>query len=466
MQSEPNNAEVTRSIPFSAAEALAASHFGLDLKRYPAAQVESLLATLPAAISMHDESAISRILSVCSVGETMFMRHPDQFRALAKIVFDGAVGSSNRPLSVWSAGCSTGEEAYSLAALLAGFPSGVRVLGTDVSSRSIEKAKSGRYRYWSLRGVDPVSTTSWLDLDSINAEVRSPIRNLVDFKVQNLVTDPYPREVDIIFCRNVLLYFREDSAAVVFQRFYEALRPSGVLFIGYVDPMPSAETPFEEVNEGIARYYRKPAANVQVTVPAVRTLPPPPPEEVLGVTSLPLAPRVPSFGRRTAMEAKRATSRLSDRPAKPVSRPPSQPPPMDPSTREKLNQSLGLARSLCAQGARDEALGLLEKLSEEHPLEIEPYVLTAMVADEGGKRDVALSAARRAYFLAPETPITAFLLAMCLDQLGQRQTADLRYQEARRALESVKDPLAPLAYAEGMTAYQLRRTIDARFHGT
>lgn len=466
MQSEPNKTDIPRSLPFTAAEALAAMHFGLDLKRYPAAQVESLLATLPSSISLEDEAALSRILSVCSVGETMFMRHPDQFRALAKLVFDGSVGGLDRPLSVWSAGCSTGEEAYSLASLLAGYPSGVRVLGTDVSSRSIEKAKTARYRYWSLRGVDPVSTTTWLDLDSVNAEVRSPIRNLVDFKVQNLMNDPYPSNVDIIFCRNVLLYFREDTAAVVFQRFYEALRPSGVLFIGYVDPMPSAETPFEEAHEGSARYYRKPAANVRVTVPAVRTLPPPPPDEILGATSLPLAPRLPSFGRRSDFEAKRATSRLSDRPAKPVSKPPTEPPPMDPATKEGLNQRLGLARSLCAQGERDEALGVLAKLSVEHPLEIEPYVLAAMVADEGGQRDVALAAARRAYFLAPDAAITAFLLAMCLDQVGQRQTADLRYQEARKALESVKDPYAPLTYAEGMTAYQLRRTIDARFHGT
>ena len=148
------------------------------------------------------------------------------------------------------------------------------------------------------------------------------------------------------------------------------------------------------------------------------------------------------------------------------SAPPSHPPPMDKSTREQLNQRLGIARGLCAQGSRDEALEYLRALANDFPLEIEPYVLTAMVADEAGLREVALTAARRAYFLAPETPIAPFLLAMCLDQIGQRATAEARYQEARKALESVKDPLAPLAYAEGMTAYQLRRTIDARFQGT
>src|SRR5690348_4156701 len=104
MQSEIPEAASARNARFNAAEALAATHFGLDLKRYPVAQVESLLATLPSVASPHDETTISRILSVCSVGETMFMRHPDQFRALAQIVMDRAVGGSRGRLSVWSAG--------------------------------------------------------------------------------------------------------------------------------------------------------------------------------------------------------------------------------------------------------------------------------------------------------------------------------------------------------------------------
>jgi len=137
---------------------------------------------------------------------------------------------------------------------------------------------------------------------------------------------------------------------------------------------------------------------------------------------------------------------------------------MNASTRGLLHEQLGLARSLCAQGARDDALAILRDLSDQYPLEIEPCVLTAMVADEAGLSDIALAAARRAYFLAPETPVTPFLLALCLDQVGQRKTAEIRYAEALKTLDQIKDPLAPLAFAEGMTVYQLRRTIDARLH--
>lgn len=469
MQSDRPDGAQGRELQFKAAEALAAMHFGLDLKRYPTAQIESLLSALSWA-PLNDDGAVARVLSVCSVGETMFMRHPDQFRALRNIVINGNFGESNRPLSIWSAGCSTGEEAYSLAALLAGYPRGVRVLGTDVSDRSIEKAKSGRYRYWSLRGVDPVTTESWLELDSMSAEVRSPIRHLVEFKVHNLMGDVFPENVDIIFCRNVLLYFREDTAAAVLQKFYDALNPSGILFVGYVDPIPAPETPFEECHDGHVRYYRKPARSADITIPAVRTLPPPPPDEILGAATLPRAPRLPSF-RHHEKPPERPIVRSYEPSTKPPTRPPTRPPTKSPSeapkhapTRSRLHEQLGLARSLCSQGSRDDALAILRDLSDQYPLEVEPCVLTAMVADEAGLSDIALAAARRAYFLAPETPVTPFLLAMCLDQVGQRKTAEIRYAEALETLDQIKDPLAPLAFAEGMTVYQLRRTIDARLH--
>jgi|GEM_PF-76544 len=441
---------------FDATVQIAARHFGLDLEKYPKAQIESLLAALPETVVLEDEATIARILSVCSVGETMFMRHPDQFRALAQIVADAPAMIPGRPLSVWSAGCSTGEEAYSLAALLAGTLGGVRVLGTDVSARSIERAKTGRYRYWSLRGVDPTSTTSWLEMDSLSAEVRSPIRNIVEFRVHNLIADPFPSNVDVIFCRNVLLYFHKDAAAEVFEKFYRSLRPSGMLFVGYVDPVPPPNTLLIECHQGSVRYYRKPAAGATISVPVTRSVPPPPPDEGIGTATSTHAPRLPSH-RRSEPPAKRIPLRSSEPPP---------PVPEDPAIRERFNERMSIARALCAQASRDEALALLENLSSEHPLEIEPYVLTAMIADEGGLREAALGAARRAYFLAPETPITPFLLGMCLDQLGDRTTAEMRYLEARQALELVKDPLAPLAHAEGMTAYQLRRTIDARIHGS
>jgi chemotaxis protein methyltransferase CheR len=445
-----------KSARLDAAAHVAAVHFGLDLNKYPSAQIESLLATLPAAVSPADETAVARVLSVCSVGETMFMRHPDQFGALAQIVAEGGVGIPNRPLNVWSAGCSTGEEAYSLAALLAGHPGGARVLGTDVSARSIERAKTGKYRYWSLRGVDPTTTSAWLDIDALHAEVRSPIRNVVDFRVQNLMVDEFPKDIDIIFCRNVLLYFRADSAMAVIQRFYDSMRPNGLLFLGYVDPLPAETTPLVECYHQSVRYYRKPAKGDEIDMPARRSIPPPAPlpnDSSSGSFALPRPPPVP---------------RRSEPPRRLVPRPSEPPPPSaeELAARAKFAELISTARGLCAQGARDEAAELLQSLSIEFPLEIEPHVLTAMVADESGSRDAALAAARRAYFLAPEAPITPFLLAVCLDQVGERNTAEKRYLEARRALDSIKDPLAPLAHAEGLTAYQLRRSIDARFNGS
>jgi len=108
---------------------------------------------------------------------------------------------------------------------------------------------------------------------------------------------------------------------------------------------------------------------------------------------------------------------------------------------------------------------LLQEMAREYPLAVEAHVLSAMVADEAGLAFAALESARRAYFLAPEEPVTAFLLAICLDNTGDRGQAERRVVEARRGLDRVADPRLPLPHGEGMTALQLRRAIDARFDG-
>jgi len=413
-----------------AATKLAASRFGLDLGKYPMAQTEALLKLLPETVAPDDEETVARLLSVCSVGETMFMRHPEQLNALKELVATGSVGELGRPLAVWSAGCATGEEVYSLAAVLAGRPGGVSVLGTDVSERSIEKARTGRYAAWSLRGMDPASAAGWLELGALSATVRTPLRREVAFRVHNLTLDEYPRDLDVIFCRNVLLYFREDAAEKVIARFYESLRPGGVLFLGYVDPHRTVATEFVAMNHGSVRFYRKPKGEpsrveVEKAAREVERAPRPARKSV---------PKIPLEPRRS-------------------------------EARSRYEEQLTVARTLCAQGARDEALALLADIAVEHPLEVDTHVIAAMAADEAGERAVALASARRAYFLAPEEPVTAFLLGVCLDRAGERSQAERRLFEAKQALGSVEDPLAPLLHGEGMTAYQLRRAIDARIHG-
>ncbi len=412
-----------------AATRLAATQFGLDLAKFPAAQVNALLSALPEEISPHHEPAVARLLSVCSVGETMFMRHPEQLAALARIVQEGRVGAPDRPLVLWSAGCATGEEAYSLAALFQGHPGGVRVLGTDVSERAVTRAQAGHYSLWSMRGMDPDAASGFLDVDACGVRVREPLKRLVAFRVHNLQTDEYPRDVDVVVCRNVLLYFRNDAAAAVIRRFHETLRPGGVLLLGYVDPQSDAE-PFVEAYEGAVRYHRKGLPG-ELRVPGNPSPPPPP-------------ARAPPMPRE-----------LSPLPA-----------PGPSSRAATLLEDLAHVRALAGCGAREEALERLVELCQSRPLEVELHVLAAMIADEAGLGERALEASRRAYFLAPESPVTIFLLATCLEHVGEGQKAALRFVEASRVLERFHGSAGPLAFGQGMTTSELRRAIDARTRGT
>jgi hypothetical protein len=250
--------------------------------------------------------------------------------------------------------------------------------------------------------------------------VKESVRSVAAFSVHNLVGEDYPTGMDVIFCRNVLLYFCEAAAAAVFPRFEESLVPGGLLFLGTFDQVPRKSDGFSEERLGSVRYFRR----------GVRAAPERP------------APR-------------RLTTRAAARMAKDAS------PPQEDS-RLRYCDAMALSRGLCREGASLEALSVLASLDKDFPLEVEPQVLTALIADEAGLIEPSLSAARRAHFLAPEEPICQFLLGACLDRVGEARQAELHLRRARSALDKVQDRNLPLPYGEGMTAFSLRRMIDAR----
>lgn len=402
-------------------EAFVTERFGISLARYSPATVGALLASLPEREL--DAAAIGKIVAACSIGETMFMRHPEQLVALTALVPSLPSSRKERPLRVWSAGCATGEEAYSLAATLEG-PAfhGVSVLGTDFNPAAIERAKTGRYRHWSMRGVEPGQVEDWLQLSAFDVVVREHLRPLVDFRVHNLMEAEYPADLDVIVCRNVLLYFDEDAAARVIQRFAESLEPGGILVTGFFDPDPPRDGSFVEERANAMRIYRR------------------------------------AFATARAMPPKSLS------PAVAVSNPDTPP----PSSRRSvdIDSMLSLARGLSAERAFGEALAILDKVAERFPLQAEVHVLSAMIADEAGQVEKALEAARKAVFLMPELAIGHYLIASCLESLSESDRAFVHFAAACKALSRVEDPALPLPHGEGLTASQLRRMIDVRYDST
>jgi chemotaxis protein methyltransferase CheR len=276
-----------------------------------------------------------------------------------------------------------------------------------------------------MRGANPLTVASWLSLNALEATVQRDVLDLVSLSVQNLVEDSYPTGVDVIFCRNVLLYFCADTAEVVISRFHESLRPGGLLFLGYCDPRPPEGGPWSEERSGSVCYFRKGCHAEERRAPA---------------------PEV--------------TARCASSEAQPA--PTAAPQVEDP--RPRLDDIMSIARGLCGQGASLEALRLLAVVHQESPFEVGPNVLAAMIAEEAGLFEEALDAARRAHFLAPDEPICQYLFGVCLDRLGETRRTELCLAQARSALDRMVDLRLPLPHGEGLTGAQLRRMIDARLN--
>jgi chemotaxis protein methyltransferase CheR len=212
------------------------------------------------------DSLLQRLLTQ----ETSFFRYPAVFEALEKKVLPELhtrkFWESPRSLRVWSAGCSTGEEPYSIAMTVADALEfadawNIHILATDVSRKALDHAEQGIY---DPRELDPLTPKQREMNFSRNGEqyaIRPRIRNLVTFAPMNLAQVVYMGKFDCIFCMNVLIYFSPERQAQLVQRFYDYLEPGGYLFLGHAESVRSAEVNFESHTYRDSRIYQKPAAS-------------------------------------------------------------------------------------------------------------------------------------------------------------------------------------------------------------
>jgi chemotaxis methyl-accepting protein methylase len=258
---------------------------------------------------------VHALCQAVSVGETFFFRHPDQFLWVTRELVPELVASSRSSVRAWSAGCATGEEAYSLAAcLLDSMPPGlaVEVLGTDLLERNLAIARRAVYGAWSCRASGPQLHRVLHEDGSGKRCVDERVRSVTRFELHNLLDSAPARSFDLIFCRNVLVYFSPAAARGVVRHLIEALAPSGALLFG---PMDLAEVP-----AGLARcgapelqIYRRP------TFRAAHERPPPAPKDVAAhAVPRPAPPPEPVALHLRALvhiergERKRAEKELSD----------------------------------------------------------------------------------------------------------------------------------------------------------
>jgi chemotaxis protein methyltransferase CheR len=231
------------------------------MKRAGTSHLEVYLSRLETESALLDD-----LVAEITVGETYFFRDPEQFRVIRERILPDLIHRRHgAPLRVWSAGCATGEEAYTLAILHeeACGPAPARILGTDLSRSALARARRGRYGRWALRGLSPDEVARYFHRSGTDFVVAPEFTRVVEFRYLNLAADRYPSmaagtaAMDLILCRNVLIYFDTETAARVARRLMESLAPGGWLLLGASDPHPVDPVPCEVVITGAGLAYRR-----------------------------------------------------------------------------------------------------------------------------------------------------------------------------------------------------------------
>ena len=208
---------------------------------------------------------LDALADVLVVGETYLFRELDQLEAMVRDILAPLADSSVfRKLRVWSAACSTGEEPYSIAMLLAerGLLDRVEIVASDVSARSLATARAGDYGPRALRSQVkvPQSAWRWMQKKGERVVVSEEIRRVVDFRRLNLLDGDAITALglfDVILCRNVLIYFQDSTARRVIDALTGALVPGGVLLVGVSESLMRLGTALRCEERGGAFLYRK-----------------------------------------------------------------------------------------------------------------------------------------------------------------------------------------------------------------
>jgi chemotaxis protein methyltransferase CheR len=204
--------------------------------------------------------------------ETSFFRYPAVYQALQKRVLPEVHArkfwKNPRTLRIWSAGCSTGEEPYSIAITVAEALESadvweIEILATDISRQALDVAERASYSQRDLGGLEPGRIESFLVKSGPDEfRVKPKVKKMVTFAPMNLAQMVYMGRFDCIFCMNVLIYFSEELRASLIRKFYEYLEPEGYLFLGHAESVARTKVDLEAIVTGDSLMYRKSAASI------------------------------------------------------------------------------------------------------------------------------------------------------------------------------------------------------------
>ena len=240
---------------------------GIDLALYKEAQMKRRLTSLYEKKGFKnfvdflsalekDRDLMNEFLDRMTINVSEFYRNGTRWAVLQNKILPKILQTNKRP-KIWSAACSTGEEPYSLAMVLSHFMpmSQVQILATDLDENVIQKAKLGLYPERSLAEVPKDIQAKYFEKEGSFYKVKDEVKRTVTFKKHNLLKDTYESNMDLIVCRNVMIYFTEEAKDQIYMNFSKSLRSGGILFVGSTEQIFNPERYGFEVEDTF--FYRK-----------------------------------------------------------------------------------------------------------------------------------------------------------------------------------------------------------------
>jgi chemotaxis protein methyltransferase CheR len=403
-----------------------------------------------------DPSIFDALITALTVSETYFFREPQQFEFIRSHILPELQRERawSAGLRFWSAGCASGEEAYSLAILLEReqLAQGVSILATDISAAILTRARKASYNSWSFRGNSTDAMAQYFDRRGGRLVLQDRLRQRVAFRSLNLAAESYPSlatatlDIDLILCRNVLIYFDKDTVAGVARRLFAALAKGGWLITGPSDPPLWDHAPFEtKVTEAGVLYRR---SRQVISLPSLGE----PASSIDRISRL--APDdEPSAAKGAAIEFAEVVPQLAPEQTLSPEGFDSQPPP-SPQLPDGIARYVSSIRALADAGELNPAAAQAAVAIQAYPLAAELHYMRAVVLAGLGQYDEASASLRRVIYLDPSLAVAHFTLGSILWRSGAVADARRCYRNAL-ALSAGRPPQESLSLSEGETASRM-----------
>lgn len=464
---------------------------GLQTPDYRLPELERLVKEISAATGIKNFSELygflsspggkphlTRLIEGMTVGETYFFRHEAQFRLLKQTILPDIIRQrqTTHTLRIWSAACSGGEEAYSLAILLhqllPDLPRwSISLLGTDINSNNLARARNAQYRAWSMRQVADEIRAAYFTPVADNFQLRPDIQRMVTFQQHNLVELASPTvagrrgDFDLILCRNVLIYFSEATNARIVQYLHNNSANDGWLLAGHAEPLQLFNKTFQpHAYEGTTAYRPRktvPVHSERIEISAVampypaaipyKPSPPATPATPSGwEANAPPAPDIQALAHWNKGDVDGALCILKS---------------ILPASVKEGKIGYQIARIYAHRSLWDRALVWLESTLQRELLFAPAHYLQGIIHFEMGDDAKALAAFRKTLYADPHYVLAFVSQATVLEKMGDSGRADKALGNAERWAQG-RDDNEQITPEEEITVGDLRNLLASKKLGS